>query len=313
MKHSPAYRLAATVLHGFDEYRARFKQITSDASRRFRDAAWREAQQASAARINLYGEKVEETLDRLQRTFAQEVLAHCETWREARGHYAQLISQRLDYELAETFFNSLFCSVFQHRHIRNDWMFVYSSREDAAHRSGIELCRRHYVNGDWAGALAWALSEAPFESSFASLERDSQLGASLLEAQLPAAIWQAEDAQVELLNSVFYRNKGAYLVGRMLGGGEQVPLVLPVLHGEGYGEQQGGDPCLHLDTVLTETDEVSIIFSFTRAYFQVEVPVPGEFVGYLKQLMPHKPEGELYAAIGFFKHGKTEFFRALNQ
>ena len=84
MKHSPAYRLAATVLHGFDEYRARFKQITSDASRRFRDAAWREAQQASAARINLYGEKVEETLDRLQRTFAQDVLAHCETWREAR-------------------------------------------------------------------------------------------------------------------------------------------------------------------------------------------------------------------------------------
>lgn len=74
---------------------------------------------------------------------------------------------------------------------------------------------------------------------------------------------------------MFYRNKGAYLVGRILGGGEQVPLVLPVLHGEGYGEQQGGDPCLHLDTVLTETDEVSIIFSFTRAYFQVEVPVPG--------------------------------------
>lgn len=43
MKHSPAYRLAATVLHGFDEYRSRFKQITTDASRRFRDAAWREA------------------------------------------------------------------------------------------------------------------------------------------------------------------------------------------------------------------------------------------------------------------------------
>ena len=51
MKHSPAYRLAATVLHGFDEYRARFKGITDDASRRFRDAAWREAQQASAEQI----------------------------------------------------------------------------------------------------------------------------------------------------------------------------------------------------------------------------------------------------------------------
>ncbi|MDX1355549.1 MAG: isocitrate dehydrogenase kinase/phosphatase AceK regulatory subunit, partial [Halomonas venusta] len=143
MKHSPAYRLAATILHGFDGYRARFKQITFDASRRFRDAAWRDAQQASAARINLYGEKVGDTLARLQRTFDHEVLTYCETWREAREHYAQLISQRLDYELAETFFNSLFCSIFHHRHIRNDWMFVYSSREDAAHHSGIELCRQY--------------------------------------------------------------------------------------------------------------------------------------------------------------------------
>ena len=65
MKHSPAYRLAATILHGFDGYRARFKQITFDASRRFRDAAWRDAQQASAARINLYGEKVAQNVSQL--------------------------------------------------------------------------------------------------------------------------------------------------------------------------------------------------------------------------------------------------------
>ncbi|SDK24336.1 bifunctional isocitrate dehydrogenase kinase/phosphatase [Billgrantia gudaonensis] len=305
MKLSPAYRLAATILHGFDEYRSRFKAITADASRRFRDAAWREAQQASAERINLYAEKVDDTLERLRRTFSEEELTHCECWREARNHYAELISQRLDYELAETYFNSLFCSVFHHRHIRNDWMFVYSSRDGAAHRSGIELCRRHVVDGDWQAAVRWALAEAPFETPFDDLGRDTRLGADFLCGHLPAVLRDAADAEVELLESVFYRNKGAYLVGRIRGGGEQVPLVLPVLHDEGKG--------LHLDTVLIEPDEVSIIFSFTRAYFQVEVPVPGEFVDYLRELMPDKPAGELYAAIGFFKHGKTEFFRALNQ
>ncbi|MGP9767330.1 bifunctional isocitrate dehydrogenase kinase/phosphatase [Halomonas sp. AOP13-D3-9] len=313
MKHSPGQRLAITILHGFDEYRARFKEITFDASRRFRDAAWRDAQLASAERINLYKEKIDVTLGRLKRTFDPEVVSHCECWREARNYYAELISHRLDYELAETFFNSLFCAIFHHRHIRNDWMFVYSSREDAAHRSGIELCRRHKVNGDWQAALKWALLDAPLDNRFADIDQDTHLGASFLQQHLPAAMLEADDTEIELLNSVFYRNKGAYLVGRIRGGGEQVPLVLPVLHGEGFGEQQGGDPCLHLDTVLIETDEVSIIFSFTRAYFQVEVPVPREFVDYLQQLMPHKPEGELYAAIGFFKHGKTEFFRALNR
>ena len=100
MKHSPAYRLAATILHGFDEYRSRFKEITADASRRFRDAAWREAQHASAERIDLYDEKVEETLERLKRSFGDEDLTNFECWREARNHYAELISQRLDYELA---------------------------------------------------------------------------------------------------------------------------------------------------------------------------------------------------------------------
>lgn len=305
MKHSPAYRLATTIWHGFDEYRARFKEITADASRRFRDAAWREAQQASAERINLYQQKIDVTLGRLKRTFDPEVVSHCECWREARSHYAKLISHRLDYELAETFFNSLFCEVFHHRHIRNEWMFVYSSREDAAHRSGIELCRREKVKGDWQAALKRALFDAPLDNHFADIDHETQLGATFLQQHLPAAILHAANAEIELLNSVFYRNKGAYLVGRINGGDEQVPLVLPVLH--------DADSCLRLDTVLIETDEVSIIFSFTRAYFQVEVAVPREFVDYLQQLMPHKPEGELYASIGFFKHGKTEFFRALNR
>ncbi|GHE22957.1 bifunctional isocitrate dehydrogenase kinase/phosphatase [Halomonas urumqiensis] len=305
MKHSPAYRIAATILHGFDEYRSRFKQITADASRRFRDAAWRDAQQASAERINLYEEKVQDTLERLRRTFPADELTHCECWREAKNYYAETINQRLDYELAETFFNSMFCSIFHHRHIRNDWMFVYSSRVKAAHHSGLELCRRIRVGGDWEAATQWALVEAPFETPFVDMEGDTRLAGEFLSGHLPQAILEAEDAEIELIKSVFYRNKGAYLVGRIKGGGEQVPLVLPVLHEEGVG--------LHLDTVLIEPDEVSIIFSFTRAYFQVKVQVPGEFVEYLKELMPGKPEGELYAAIGFFKHGKTEFFRALNR
>ncbi|MDY7117758.1 bifunctional isocitrate dehydrogenase kinase/phosphatase [Halomonas sp. SSL-5] len=304
MPLSPSYRLAATILHGFDEYRSRFKAITDDASRRFAEAAWRDAQQASAERINLYEEKVQDTLARLRRSFADDALTDCECWRGARIHYAELIGQRLDYELAETYFNSMFCSLFHHRHIRNDWMFVYSSRERAAHHSGLTLCRHHRGAGDWVAGLRWALGEARFVTPFIDLERDAVQGGEALQRLLPAVVRDDPEAQIELIKSVFYRNKGAYLVGRVLGGGKQVPLVLPVLHEEGRG--------LYLDTVLIEPDEVSIIFSFTRAYFQVKVVVPSEFVHYLQELMPDKPQGELYAAIGFFKHGKTEFFRALN-
>ncbi|GAB2792561.1 bifunctional isocitrate dehydrogenase kinase/phosphatase [Halomonas shantousis] len=305
MKLSPGYRLATNILHGFDEYRSRFKQITADARRRFCEAAWAQAQQASAARINLYDEKVEETRLRLVRMLDRETLTHCEHWRDAKREYTALICQRLDYELAETFFNSMFCTFFHHRHIRDDWMFVYRSRECPSHRSSIRLTRDIAVAGDWHRACARALDEASLGLPFEDLERDAGLAAEFLQTNLPRAILEADDAVVELIDSVFYRNKGAYLVGRIRGNGEQVPLVLPVLHGPAHG--------LYLDTVIIEPDEVSIIFSFTRVYFQVEVTVPGEFVAFLQQLMPDKPVGELYAAIGFYKHGKTEFFRGLNQ
>ncbi|QEA40770.1 bifunctional isocitrate dehydrogenase kinase/phosphatase [Pistricoccus aurantiacus] len=312
MKLSAAYRLAATILHGFDEYRSRFKLITEDARRRFRDAAWREAQQASAERINLYDTKVKDTLDRLKRSLSEGELTNCENWREAREHYAELISKRLDYELAETYFNSIFCSIFHHRHIRNDWMFVYSSRNRAAHRSGIDRTRRYHVQDDWQEALRWALTGAHLDPPFNDLERDIRQGANFLEQHLPEEILHASDTEMELLKSVFYRNKGAYLVGRIRGAGQQVPLVLPILYENELKARESGQG-VHLDTVIIEPHEISIIFSFTRAYFQVNVPVPNEFVEFLHEIMPDKPIGELYSAIGFFKHGKTVFFRNLNR
>ena len=64
---------------------------------------------------------------------------------------------------------------------------------------------------------------------------------------------------------------------------------------------------------LVEEDEASIVFSFTRSYFFVDAPCPVELVGFLRALMPRKPVAELYTAIGFNRHGKTELYRALRQ
>ncbi|MBP6440506.1 MAG: bifunctional isocitrate dehydrogenase kinase/phosphatase, partial [Caldilineaceae bacterium] len=58
-------------------------------------------------------------------------------------------------------------------------------------------------------------------------------------------------------------------------------------------------------------DDASVVFSFTRSYFHVEADVPGDVVGFLKSIMPLKPVAELYIAIGYNKHGKTERYRAL--
>lgn len=69
---------------------------------------------------------------------------------------------------------------------------------------------------------------------------------------------------------------------------------------------------LAIDAVVMDTEQVSIIFSFTRAYFMVDVPVPTEFVDFLQAMMPDKARPELYTSIGFYKHGKTELIRDLH-
>ena len=60
----------------------------------------------------------------------------------------------------------------------------------------------------------------------------------------------------------FFRRKGAYLVGRLVAEAGYRPLVLALLHGE-----RG----LVVDAVLTDVDHVSVLFSFTRSHFHVDL------------------------------------------
>src|SRR4030095_557729 len=110
-----------------------------------------------------------------------------------------------------------------------------------------------------------------------------------------------EGLTLHLLRAVFYRNKGAYLVGRLLYEGSVWPLIVPVLI--------DADGTLYVDTLICTEDEVSVVFSFTRSYFMVDPTYPHELIDFLQSLLPSKQRSELYASIGMHKHGKTEFYR----
>ena len=66
-----------------------------------------------------------------------------------------------------------------------------------------------------------------------------------------------------------------------------------------------------LDAVLLTENQVSILFSFARSYFHVDIDRPYDLVRFLRSLMPRKRLSELYISIGQHKHGKTALFREL--
>jgi isocitrate dehydrogenase kinase/phosphatase len=146
------------------------------------------------------------------------------------------------------------------------------------------------------------LLDYQFGVPFADLDGDCARAAAVLEAQVQG-LWDSPDLDsVEMLKPVFYRNKAAYLVGRIRKRNRVIPIILPLLN---------GDEGLLVDTILLSESEASVVFSFTRSYFHVDADIPGDLVGFLKSIMPLKPVAELYIAIGYNKHGKTERYRAL--
>ncbi|MFG0379836.1 bifunctional isocitrate dehydrogenase kinase/phosphatase [Pseudomonas sp. zbq_18] len=299
----PAADIARMILEGFDDYRTHFREITNGARARFEQALWQEAQAASAARINLYEEKVAECGERLRQGFAAEQLLDIDLWPLAKSAYISLINLRDDDELAETWYNSIFCSLFSHDQISDGCMFIHTTRPSLRAQERTPQTRIYHPRGDLQQALRQIFSDYSYGVGFENLQRDLDSLEQQLRANLPDWVCKDRALTIELFASTLYRNKGAYLVGRIYTPDEQWPLVFPLLHREGQGIQ--------IDTLITDESEVSIIFSFTRSYFMVRVDIPAEFIAFLKRILPGKHIAELYTSIGFYKHGKSEFYRAL--
>lgn len=296
-------QIAKHILDGFDVYRARFQEITSGARSRFEQARWNDIQEASTARINLYEERVLVTSQSLNELFDAAVVMNVESWPLIREAYIELIDPRFDGELAETWYNSIFCRMHRHDQISDRTMFVETTRPVTRQPSHIPLTRGFIINESLEDLAREILLEYSFETPWNDLDRDCRTIVSHLQNGLPDWAQLDPALTIEVIQSVFYRNKGAYLVGRVLSHEEQWPFVLPLVHHENQG--------ISVDTLITDEAEVSIIFSFTRSYFMVDAPVPCEIVSFVKRLLPGKHIAELYTAIGFYKQGKSEFYRSL--
>lgn len=299
----PAAAIATLILAGFDDYREHFRKITNGARVRFEQAQWQEIQQAAAERINLYEEKAAEVGSLLRQAYSNEVLLDVDQWPLVKSAYIALIDSRFDDELAETWFNSIFCELFNHDQINDGRMFIHTTRPSLRLNERAPQTRVYHPRGELEQSLRQMLEDYRFEVPYEDLERDLARLYKQLRESLPDWVCKDPELCIELYSSRLYRNKGAYLVGRIFTRDEQWPLVIPVLHSEGRGIQ--------LDALITDEAEVSIIFSFTRSYFMVRVGYPAEFIGFLRRIMPNKLVAELYTSIGFYKHGKSEFYRSL--
>ena len=299
----PAARQAAAVIEaGYDLFCRRFRQITRRARARFENREWRGAQLDAAERIELYELVVSKVVARSRRALGSSVTDRA-TWAAMKAVHAPRIASRPDAELAATFFNSVTRRIRSTVGVDARIEFLDADYEALRSASPAPPFVAYPAGGSLASLLERILRDLPFARSFEDLAWDAHHAAAAIAEHLRQN-GTPPVTTLEMLPQVFYRNKGAYLVGRLRGGDAVQPLVLALLNGE-----RG----VVVDAALLTSDEASIVFGFTRAYFHVEMERPAAVVEFLRSIMPLKHTDELFTAVGYKKHGKTELYRELGR
>ena len=328
----PAQRAAALIHDAFDDYNARFSDITRRARRCFERRDWRLAQRDANARIDLYEDCLRETLGRLEGSLDERVRSR-PLWVATRAAYAARIAALPDRELNKTFFNSLVRRFFLIQGVAPELEFLALDIDPTGDATCPGELVRHRLGDDAAAAWRRILAGLAFANGYADLDASAAAIAAALARHLgrtappahagaghgadagnttgagagaidDAATGGGEGAVVELLRTVFYRERRAYLVGQLHHARGSNPLVVALLSTEAG---------VRADAVLADAGTVSILFGFARSHFHADLARVADTVALLHTLLPHKPRDELFTVIGRAKQGKTERYRQVFQ
>ena len=291
--------IAARIRDGFADYHARFAAITRRAKARFetRDAAGMRADLVE--RIELY----DVCVNQMQRWLEHVLGTHSQDralWSSIRDAYAHTVAELLDQELYKTWYNTLTRRFFRTLGVDPAIEFVALDIEPTDHITHPVARHSYAVQGDLAAVFERVLQGYRFAVPWTHPERCAQAMARAVRERFTH--WSATQfVQIELLETVFYREQRAYLVGRAFGEYRHTPLTLAL---------ENGPDGIAVDAMLTDRDHIAQLFGYTRSHFFADLPTVGDAVVFLRSLLPHKPVDELYTVLGRAKQGKTERYRA---
>jgi isocitrate dehydrogenase kinase/phosphatase len=272
------------MIDGFNRHYRLFRTESARAKHRFETSDWHGQQRGQRERIEFYALRVGETSRRLEREFnAGE--QPMEVWQQVKLLYIGMLVDHKQPELAESFFNSVSTKLLDRTYFHNDFIFVRpATATDYIERDDTPATYRVYYPA--ADGLSFSLKRIvtnfQLQTPFAHLDDDlAKVEARLLE-QFGDMRFEPNH-QFQVLASLFFRNKAAYIIGKSINGNQEMPFVIPIIHNKNRE--------LILDTVLFDNMHITVLFSFTRAYFMVDMDVPSAYVQFIRSILPRKPAG----------------------
>jgi isocitrate dehydrogenase kinase/phosphatase len=296
--------VAVDMLAGFEKHYRLFRGSAQQAKSLFEQGNWQAIQGLARGRIDYYDERVRETVDGLRSRYGHLLLSES-VWQQIKTHVVTFLVDHKQPELAETFFNSVITKILHRDYFHNRFLFVRPAVSTEYVESNPPAYRSYYpANGGYAAlrsTLHQLVADFQLNAPFQDLERDVRYLVHATREAFKRPVRIEPDCQIQVLSSLFFRNKGAYIIGKWINGNMPQPFAIPIL--------MDASGRLYLDTVLFHVQQIATLFSFTRAYFFVDMETPSAYVQFLRTLLPNKPKAEMYTMLGLHKQGKTLFYR----
>jgi isocitrate dehydrogenase kinase/phosphatase len=292
---------AQTLVEAFADYNADFRTITRRAPQRFEERDWRGSQRDAVERIELYEKYVQGTVELMRDRLGEDVHERA-VWSSIKRRFDEMIDPLPDSEFSRTFFSSVTRKTFGTVGVDPAVEFIALDL-DPVGKVTTHVETKIYPNrGDIELLAEELLADFSFRTPYRDFERSVKMIADEVKALANSGKERRAIESVEVIKEVFYQMTRAYLVGRINGRGWTMPFVVSL---------RNGDSGVVVDAIMLEESTVSVLFSFTRSYFHVDLAHVGEVVKFLKTILPRKRVSELFTVLGRAKQGKTERYREL--
>ncbi len=287
---------ARCILQEFNAYYVESRQIPEHAKAALEDRDPNRSLRLSRRRLSIYSQSIRSLAAQLKRVFPH--LAEDEQrWQKVLDAYLPMIGGRYAEDLAIAYIHTARRMIYHDEWKPVDYSFGGSARTASGARAGI---RRDFPGGPRISpAAVIEILEIPnFSKPYRGLDADAGRVAEQVNRALG---FDGRDPEaflaIQMIDAGFYRNRGAYLVGRiLLADSTFTPLVLSL-----ENEAEG----IFVDAVLTSEADTHNIFSSTLANFHVTNPHYHELSSFLHSIMPRRPVGLHYSTIGFNHVGKV--------
>ena len=292
---------AAAIVAAFAHYNAEFRAITRRAPERFENRDWSGSQADVVERLELYATAVNATVAEMRKRLGDP--AHdTALWAGIKADYLRRIESLADPEFLKTFFSSITRKLFDTIGVDPDVEF-FALELDPLRGAGTENLTERYVNrGSLDLLFEELLSDYRFRTPWRDFESSVGHVATDVELKLKSLGETRPLREIEVIRPVFYQLSRAYVVGRLHGEGWSLPIAIAF---------RNSPLGVLVDAVMLSVADVSILFSFTRSYFHVDLERVSDAVLFLHAIVPAKPVSELFTVLGRAKQGKTERFREI--